>query len=128
MSEQISKTKMRGSATTYIIGFLLSIILTLGAYIPVVIHQNSFHTAFTHEVLIPLVLLFAFLQLLVQLIFFLHMASEEKPRWNLVFFGLTAGAVLLIVIASIWIMNNLNYNMMPHEVDQVIMEKENIQK
>lgn len=116
-----------GSATPYIIGFLLSIILTFAAYIPVVIHSGSHHSMFSHELLIPLVLFFAIVQLVVQLLFFLHLGQEKKPHWNLIFFVSTVSIILLVVVGSLWIMYHLNYNMMPSQIDQHVMQDEGIQ-
>lgn len=118
----MSHTQPHGSISSYIIGFILSLFLTLAAYFMVTLHLLT---------LIPLtiaILVLAVLQLLVQLIFFLHLGKEQGPRWHLVFFISTVGTVLLIVVASIWIMAHLNYNMMPSQMDQQIMKDEGIQR
>ena len=36
--------------------------------------------------------------------------------------------VLFIVVGSIWIMNNLNYNMMGEHVDELIIEDEGLKR
>lgn len=107
-----------GTVGSYIIGFLLSLILTLSAYILAMIHITSHHETLPHSILLPLLVGFAFLQLIVQMIFFLHLLHESKPRWNLLFFVATFSLVLLVVIASMWIMQHLNYNMTPSEMLQ----------
>lgn len=114
--------------TTYIIGFLLSIILTIAAYLFAVNHITSRHELFSHELLIALFMGLAFIQLIVQLLFFLHLGQESKPRWNLVFFLATGGAVLTVVIASLWIMYHLNYNMTPQDMNHIIILEEGIHK
>ena len=119
---------MKSSVRYYLIGFLLSMILTLAAYIPVVIHQNSYHVIFSHQLLIPLVLLLAFAQMIVQMIFFLHLGREPRPRWNLIFFMSTASIILIIVIGSIWIMAHLNYNMTPNQMNTYIQNEEGLHK
>lgn len=53
---------------------------------------------------------FALLQLFVQLVFFLHLSTKSKARWNLIAAGLTIFMVAFLVIGTIWIMKNLNYN------------------
>lgn len=126
--ENQSKNTLHGSTKSYIIGFVISLLLTFAAYIPVAMHQGSFHATFSHNLLTSYVLILAFVQLVVQLLFFLHLGREPQPRWNGIFFLSTAGIVLMVVIASIWIMDNLNYNMTPHQVDQSVMDKENIYK
>lgn len=96
-----------GSYKSYIIGFILSIILTLIPYWLVVNHWSP-----KREVTIIAIMVFAVLQLLIQLVFFLHLGSESKPRWNLMAFLFTILVVAILVVGSIWIMYNLDYNMM----------------
>ena len=103
-----------GSVATYTIGFTLSLGLTLAAYILVTQHVRSGHTAYSHDNLTIAVMVFAILQLFVQLLFFLHLGSEAKPKWNVVTFLFMLLVVLIVGIGSIWIMHNLDYNMM-HE-------------
>lgn len=87
-----------GSFKSYLLGLFLSILLTMAAYF------------FRAEVF--LVAIFAILQAGVQLIFFLNLTREPKPRWNLIIFLFMIMIVAIIVFGSIWIMNNLNYNLM----------------
>ncbi|HWY79438.1 MAG TPA: cytochrome C oxidase subunit IV family protein [Candidatus Sulfotelmatobacter sp.] len=101
----------KGLLKSYIIGFILSVILTLCAYIPVAFYVSSKHTIFFHEIIIWIIFILAFVQLIVQLLFFLHMGQEAKPRWKLGVFISFFGIILIVVIASIWIMQHLNYNM-----------------
>lgn len=103
--------------TSYVVGFLLSIILTLAAYICVTLHL------FQSSALLVVIFFLAFVQLAVQLLFFLHLGREKNPRWNLFFMVSTLGIVLLVVVASIWIMNNLNYNMSPAQVMKYIQDQ-----
>lgn len=107
---------------SYCIGLLLAAILTLIAYILTKIHVSSYHEVISHAVLIPSILILAFVQMCVQLLFFLHVANKSS-RWNLVFFVMTLVGVLTIVIASIWIMYHLNYNMTPVQINQYIQDQ-----
>ncbi|MCK9344875.1 MAG: cytochrome o ubiquinol oxidase subunit IV [Candidatus Pacebacteria bacterium] len=91
---------------SYVIGFALSIILTLIPYFMVVNHMAVSKT------LMFGVLLFALVQFLVQVIFFLHLSKKSRPYWNLIVFAYTILVVAILVIGSIWIMDNLNYNTM----------------
>jgi cytochrome o ubiquinol oxidase operon protein cyoD len=92
--------------TSYIVGFVSSIILTLVAYILVVNHVLS------GIGLVAVIVGLAIIQLFVQLFFFLHLGDEAKPRWNLMALLFAAMVVVIVVFGSLWIMNNLNYNMM----------------
>ena len=109
MNEQGSLMK------AYVVGFVLSLILTFAAYYLVTLQLLSGNT------LLVSILVLAFVQLFVQLWFFLHLGREQKPRWNLIFFLSTAGIIFIVVAGSIWIMSHLNYNMMPHEVEEYVM-------
>lgn len=97
-----------GSMKSYIFGFILSIILTLVPYYIVVNH------VFDTPIVAISITVLAILQLLVQVIFFLHLNSESKPRWNLMAFNFTVLVVAILVAGSLWIMVNLNYHMMIH--------------
>jgi cytochrome o ubiquinol oxidase operon protein cyoD len=114
--------------SSYIVGFVLSIVLTLAAYVLVQIHINSTHELISHAVLIPSVLGLAIVQFIVQLIFFLHLGSGQGSRWKLVSFLLTLGIVCIVVIGAIWIMNHLNYNMMasPDQMNSYIQSQDGL--
>jgi cytochrome o ubiquinol oxidase subunit IV len=109
---------------SYILGFVLSLILTLSAYFITSMHINSDFGVISQQILIPIIIGIAILQLIVQLIFFLHLTHESKPRWNLVFFVSTIGIILIVIVGSIWIINHLNYNMNPQQVDQYIQSQD----
>jgi cytochrome o ubiquinol oxidase operon protein cyoD len=107
---------MRKPLVAYVVGFILSILLTLLAYGTVTSHS------FTAPVTITLIVFFAIVQLFVQLIFFLHLGAESRPRWRLVTLGFGVLVVAIVVFGSLWIMDNLNYNMMhsPDKMQQYI--------
>ena len=48
------------------------------------------------------------------LVYFLHMNSKSDEGWNLTAFIFTVIIIAIVVVGSIWIMWNLNYNMMMH--------------
>lgn len=54
----------------------------------------------------------AFAQFIIQMLFFLHLGRERKPRWKLHMFFSMVAVVGIVVIGSLWIMHNLDYNMM----------------
>lgn len=99
-----------GTLKSYVIGFILSIALTVIPYFLVVSHSLPKDT-----VVISIVLL-GVLQLLVQLIFFLHLSAAPSQRWNLMTFVFTVLIVAILVVGSLWIMYHLDYNMMDHPV------------
>ncbi len=111
---------------SYTIGFGLSLLLTFLAFGLTILHVNSGHYFIHHSLIIPVILVLAMLQLVVQLVFFLHVLHEDKPRWNLLFFIGTFSLVLLVVISSLWIMAHLNYNMTPQGSTDFIIQDEGI--
>lgn len=115
-----------GTLLSYMWGFLFSLLLTLGAYVPVYLHFTSHHTLISHEFLLPFVLLLAIIQLFIQSVFFLHLAFESRPRFRLAFLISTIGLVLMVVVGSLWIMKNLNHNMNPASVENHIIHDEGI--
>ena len=105
--------------TTYTIGFVLSIGLTIAAYVLVA------NNVLSGSVLIASILGLAVIQLFVQLVFFLHLGRESKPRWNLMAFLFMLLVLLIVVFGSLWIMSHLNYHgMSPHETDKYLLEEE----
>ncbi len=94
-----------GTTQSYVAGFILSILLTLVAYMLITTHILSGTEA------VAAVISLALLQLLTQIIFFLHLSNKSRARWNLTAFVFTIIVVLILVVGSLWIMNNLNYNM-----------------
>jgi cytochrome o ubiquinol oxidase operon protein cyoD len=94
-----------------VIGFVSSLLLTLTAFLLIVRPQFF---PFEMPLLITILLILAVCQAIAQSIFFLHVLSEKKPRWNLIVFASTISILLVIVLFSLWIMHHLNYNMMPH--------------
>lgn len=92
--------------SSYIAGFILSLVFTFAAYLVVVNHAASKST------LIVLIIAFAFCQFITQLMLFLHLGQETKPRWKLGVFFFMLGVVFILVFGSLWIMHNLNNRMM----------------
>ncbi len=104
-------THQSGSLVSYTVGFVLSVAITLAAYVATV------NKIFTGWSLVILLVFLAVTQLLVQLICFLHIGREAKPRWNLMAFLFMALMFGVIAIGSLWIMHNMNYRMVPKGVE-----------
>ena len=87
-----------GSVASYVIGFVLSIVLTI---IPLIIVMNEM---FSRTATFVIIFIAAVLQFIVQLFFFMHLKETEKPRWNVML--LVLGIIILVTIVggSIWIM------------------------
>jgi cytochrome o ubiquinol oxidase operon protein cyoD len=87
-----------GSMKSYIIGFVMSLVLTA---IPLIVVLNNMLEG---KAAILLLIGTAVLQFIVQLFYFMHLKEEKKPRYNLMvlIFGLVV--VFTIVAGSMWIM------------------------
>ncbi len=109
------------SLTSYVIGFAVSIYLTLMAYVMVV------HHLFSRRILLYLLPITALLQFIIQLICFLHIGREFKPRWKLFVFLFMLLIVIILVAGSIWIMANLNYHMQsPAQINKYLQSQDGL--
>ncbi|WP_145561793.1 cytochrome o ubiquinol oxidase subunit IV [Yersinia aldovae] len=95
-----------GSLKSYLIGFILSVILTVIPFAMVMSGTAS------HTTILATVVGLAVVQIIVHLVYFLHMNGSSEERWNLVAFLFTAMIIAIVVVGSLWIMYNLNINMM----------------
>ena len=105
VSHEVDTNNAHGSILSYTVGFILSIIATI---IPFYLVQGK---VLSSDTLMVLVLLFVGVQLVIQLMFFMHINSESKPRWNLVSLIFTLILLAILVFGSMWVMYNLNYHM-----------------
>lgn len=89
----------------YVTGFALAIVLTV---IP-------FALVMDHVVAATALLIagFALAQILVHVVYFLHVNTSSEQRWNLMALLYTAVMVLIVLGGSLWIMHHLYLNMMP---------------
>jgi len=56
---------------------------------------------------------FAVVQIVVHMIFFLHMNHKSEGGWNMLALIFTLVIVVIAVAGSVWVMYHLNTNMMP---------------
>lgn len=106
MSSERTAGASRGSIKTYSIGFALAIILTV---IPFILVMTG---ALPKTAGIVVILVFAVVQILVHLVYFLHLNSSSEQHWNFLAAVYTLIVLVILVGASIWIMYHLNQNMM----------------
>lgn len=114
MDEKTYKSRLK----SLVAGFGISLALTFGAYMAVV------YDIFTGWVLLATILLLALAQFIAQMLFFLHIA--EGSRWNRFVFLNMIGVVAILILGSLWIMANLDYNMMPHQMTEKMLEEAGI--
>ncbi|MBA1273062.1 cytochrome o ubiquinol oxidase subunit IV [Stutzerimonas azotifigens] len=97
-----------GTTGSYVIGFVLSVILTVIPFALVMF------PTFSQSTTLWLVVGFAVVQVLVHLVFFLHMNGASEQRWNLVALGFSVLIIFLLVFLSLWIMFSVHHYMLAH--------------
>ncbi|SFU44686.1 cytochrome o ubiquinol oxidase subunit IV [Alicyclobacillus macrosporangiidus] len=83
---------------SHVAGYALSIVLTLAAFWAVLGH------ALPTKPLLAGILLLAVLQILVQLVFFMHVGQDSKPRYHLWLFSVAMFFFVVFVVSSMWIL------------------------
>lgn len=97
-----------GSLKSYVIGFVLAVILTA---IPFWLVMGK---VFDKSSTTGLVLLaFAAVQIVVHMIYFLHMNTKSEGGWSMLALIFTIMLVFIMLSGSLWVMYHLNHNMMP---------------
>lgn len=110
-------SRYKATLGAYVSGFVMSLLLTLLAYLLVV---KDFVDGW---LVIPAIVVLAVIQFVVQLVFFLHLGRETKPRWNMMAFLFMLLVVFIVVTGSLWIMANLDYNMMHRDADEYMLQQ-----
>ena len=54
------------------------------------------------------------MQIVVHMIYFLHMNAKSEGGWNMLSLMFTLVLVVITLSGSLWVMYHLNTNMMPH--------------
>jgi cytochrome o ubiquinol oxidase operon protein cyoD len=97
-----------GSLKDYAIGFILSVILTAIPFWLVMTHQ--FEKSSTTAIV---VLAFAAIQVIVHMVYFLHMNGKAEGGWSMLATVFTVVLLFIVLSGSIWVMYHMNKNMMP---------------
>jgi cytochrome o ubiquinol oxidase operon protein cyoD len=104
-----------GSLRSYLIGFGLSVVLTAIPFWLVMtgaLADNQM-TAFV-------IMAFAVIQIVVHMIYFLHMNARSESGWTMMALIFTIVMVVIALVGSLWVMHHLNTNMMPgHDMSQM---------
>ncbi len=104
----VDETVAHNSLKGYMIGFVLSIILTA---IPFGLVMDQGHYGFTAGTVLAAILVLAVVQVFVHVVYFLHMDRSAEQRWNVVAFAFTVMILVIVVSGSVWIMHNATSNM-----------------
>ena len=101
-----------GSFRSYMIGFVLSVILTA---IPFWLVMGDVLPNKNATTLI--ILAFGAVQIVVHMIYFLHMNTRSEGGWTFIALVFTVTLVVVTLVGSIWVMYHLDTNMMPGHVE-----------
>jgi len=97
-----------GTLKSYTMGFVLSVILTA---IPFWLVMTK---VFTNPSTTAIVILaFAAVQIVVHMVYFLHMNTKSENGWTMLALIFTIVLVVITLSGSMWVMYHLNQNMQP---------------
>jgi cytochrome o ubiquinol oxidase operon protein cyoD len=107
----------QGTFRSYMTGFILSVILTA---IPfwLVMGDVLDDTRTTGIVIMAL----AAVQIVVHMIYFLHMNTKSEGGWTFLALLFTLILVVITLVGSIWVMYHLNQNMMPMSPSEAMQQ------
>ena len=106
------------SAKEYLTGFALSVALTAIPFWLVMAKVLPTPTITTLALLA-----FAMAQVVVHMVYFLHMNPKSEGGWNLLALIFTAVLLVIVLIGTLWVMHHMNTNMMPATHDMQGMQK-----
>ena len=92
----------------YATGFILSVILTA---IPFWLVMGKVLPSPQATALV--ILGFAAVQMVVHMVYFLHMNTKVEGGWSLLALLFTVALVVIMLAGSVWVMYHMNTNMMP---------------
>ena len=98
----------------YVKGFILAVILTA---IPFYLVMNNVIT--DRSTAVAVLGLFAIVQVLVHMVYFLHMNGKIQGGWTMLSTIFTVIFLAIAISGTLWVMFHMNANMMPgHEMQQ----------
>ncbi len=104
-----------GTFQSYMTGFVLSVILTVIPFWLVMgnVLDNSLVTTLV-------ILALGGVQMVVHVIYFLHMNTKSEGGWTFMSLIFTITVVVIMLAGSVWVMYHLNHNMMPMDAHDVM--------
>ena len=97
-----------GTFASYMTGFVLAVVLTAIPFWLVMGHviPNS-------RIAALVIMGFAAVQIVVHMVYFLHMNTHSEGGWSMLALIFTIVLVVITLSGSVWVMDHLNANMMP---------------
>jgi cytochrome o ubiquinol oxidase operon protein cyoD len=97
-----------GTFREYVTGFALAVALTAIPFWLVMTQKFD-----SSKVTAMVILAFAAVQIVVHMVYFLHMNAKAEGGWTLLALLFTVMLVVIALSGSLWVMYHLNHNMMP---------------
>ncbi len=98
----------------YLTGFILSVILTAIPFWLVMTGKLG-----SNEATAVVILLMGAIQIVVHMIYFLHMTPSAEGGWSMLALIFTIILVVITLTGSLWVMYHLTTNMMPMDPSQL---------
>jgi cytochrome o ubiquinol oxidase operon protein cyoD len=105
-AHSIHEEENHGSVGSYVVGFVLAVVLTAASFWLVL------NGGFARDTTLIGLAVLAAVQIVVHLVFFLHMNTSSSQRWNVTAFGFTVLTVMIVVVGTLWVMHNVGMLMM----------------
>lgn len=114
-------TDFKVNLRRYTYGFVASLLLTIASFLAAQLGSGEGML----YLIVGVLLLLAGIQMIIQLYCFLHLKYEHIAYSKLNVFLFSFIMLLIVVIGSIWVMKNLDYNMMmpQEEIDSYMLEQ-----
>jgi cytochrome o ubiquinol oxidase operon protein cyoD len=107
-----SEHPAHGSLSSYLLGFVLSVVLTAVPFWLVMSGELG-----SKQVTALVIMAFAMVQIVVHMVYFLHMSTASENGWTMMALIFTIVMVVIALSGSLWVMHHLTTNMMPlHEM------------
>lgn len=106
MAHSDSTVESHGSFGGYISGFVLAVVLTVVSFGLVMSDAMDPGTTMIAIAVLALV------QMVVHMVFFLHLNGSSGQGWNVLALCYTVLAAAFLVFGTIWVMHNVGMNMM----------------
>jgi cytochrome o ubiquinol oxidase subunit IV len=94
------------SVRGYLIGFVLAVVLTVASF------WSVKSGAFSGESALVVLAVLAAIQMIVHVVFFLHVNASKEQRWHAWSFAYTIAMSLVIIVGTVWVMHNVHMLMM----------------
>ncbi|PCJ32005.1 MAG: cytochrome o ubiquinol oxidase subunit IV [Gammaproteobacteria bacterium] len=104
--EQTHAGEAHGSTAEYVRGLIISILLTI---VPFYMVMSG---AWSDVATVIVISLAATAQVLVQMIFFLHMDGSSEQGWITMSAVYAVSIIVFVIAGSLWIFEHLNHNLL----------------